>query len=223
MTERFCAEVLSERKPAVAFDSGSAIPTTRCMACRWARRACRGAAPAPIAAWRRSIAPSSGCAPRARRSCCWSARTTARRRSATASSIEDWLAERGLGSFRRRATSRWRGRGPRRCSTRPTAAGRRCWASSRRFAASRGPTASWSARRCGEGLRRGRRRCRRQHGAAARSQPLRRARQALDGDRRQAGAGRLRPAWRLGPDETRPFLMVNDGRTSGALRRRAAW
>ena len=202
MTQRFCTEVLSERKPAVALHVDlRSRPHAAWRAARLAG-ACRGAGRADRCV-AEVIARSSGCAARARRSCCWSAPTMAMRRSATASSIEDWLAAHGLWKLLEAGDVAVAGQG--------TSA--LLYATDRGRAGLLGVARRDAPRAVGR-RRPGRRRLAAQGFAAeggvsppstwraGRGQSLRRARPALGGDGRQARAGRLRPARRPG-DRTR--------------------
>ena len=199
MTERFCREVLGERKPAVAFmwlcdpdHTLHGVPLgspAHAEALAAPSAACRGRAHRRAAARRGRGDPAAGrLRPRP-------GDDRRRRRSRG-------LAGRARpgGRSSRPATWRWRGRARRRCSTPPSAAAPGCWASSTRCAASRGPPTSWSARP-------GRRAALRREGGvvaavnmARQAKPIPTAFPAGAGwlPRRQAGADRQRPAWRLG-------------------------
>jgi hypothetical protein len=200
MTERFCREVLEERKPTVAL--------------MWICDPDHTTHSVPLGSpgHMESLAGADACVAEV-------VRTVERLRAAgeeilllvgsdhghetigAAVNLDDWLAERGLwkqleagdiavagagdggAALRDRAWSAGAARRARRHARRVVGRRRRGWRRAREVQI-RG------------GGRRGRGR---QHGAEARSQSLRCSRQAVGGVRRQASAGRQRPAWRLGP------------------------
>ena len=216
MTQRFCARSAG-RSPA-----GRGIPVALRSRPHVARRAARFACACRCAARRRALrrprscAPSRGCAPRATRSCCWSAPTTARRRSAMASISKTGWRRTAWRARWQPATWRWRGRALRRCSTPRRAAAPDCWASSTRCDASRGPPTSSSAKAWPTAAS--------PRAAASSLRSTWRGRREPIPTAFRAGAGWLRGGqacaasaagqhggW--GPDETRPFLMVKRRRS----------
>ena len=192
MTERFCREVLSERKPAVALMwicdpdhtlHGVPLGSPAHAEALRRRRALRGRG----RAHRRAAAREGRGHPAAGR---LGPRAGDDRRGGRASRTGSPSA--ACGGSSRRATSRWPGRGRRRCSTPPSAAARRCWACSRRCAASRGPTASWPATR-----------------SPRRSSPPR-------------AASSRRSTWRAGPTPTATAFPASAGWCPKASRCRSA-